>query len=223
MRTYTLACSIVVHALIVSGFVLTPIVATDELPAPRRAFDYIVVQPIAPPDIPVVPAGKPRSSNGGSFSAHAAPVSAPNQIVRDSGIDCLEPTGTGEGVPYGLPGDPNDALGSEVEAPPPPPPAPPVDRTPVRVGGTIREPQKIRNVAPVYPSIALAAGIQGTVILETVIDEDGRVRSLRVLRSVAMLDQAALDAVRQWQFTPTLLNGQPVRVLMTVTVSFDLK
>ena len=65
--------------------------------------------------------------------------------------------------------------------------------------------------------------MQGIVILEAVISETGRVRDVRVLRSIPLLDNAAIDAVRQWQFTPTLLNGQPVPIVMTVTVSFELK
>jgi TonB family protein len=94
---------------------------------------------------------------------------------------------------------------------------------PVRVGGDIREPKKIRDVKPVYPENALANKIQGIVILEAVIGLDGSVESARVLRSVPELDQAAADAVRQWQFTPTLLNGAPVPVIMTVTVNFTLQ
>jgi protein TonB len=78
-------------------------------------------------------------------------------------------------------------------------------------------------VAPIYPPVALAAGREGTVILEAVIGEDGRVRDVRVMRAVPLLDQAAMDAVRQWRFTPTLLNGQPVPVIMSVTVGFHLK
>jgi protein TonB len=61
------------------------------------------------------------------------------------------------------------------------------------------------------------------VVLEAVIGEDGRVRDVRVVRPVALLDQAAVEAVRQWRFTPTLLNGQPVPVIMNVTVGFHLK
>ena len=98
---------------------------------------------------------------------------------------------------------------------------PPADPSgPVRVGGSVREPKKTKNVPPVYPADALAAGVQGIVIIEAVIARDGSVRDARVLRSLAMLDQAALEAVRQWQFTPTYLNNMPVEVLMTVTVTF---
>ena len=73
-----------------------------------------------------------------------------------------------------------------------------------------------------YPAAAQDAKVQGVVILETLIGVDGKITNARVLRSVPMLDQAALDAVMQWEFTPTRLNGQPVPVLMTVTVQFTL-
>lgn len=93
---------------------------------------------------------------------------------------------------------------------------------PLRVGGEIKEPKKLTHVGPEYPEIARAARIQGVVILEVMIGEDGAVREARVLRPVPMLDQAALDAVLQWKYTPTLLNGQPVPIVMTVTVTFSL-
>ncbi len=92
----------------------------------------------------------------------------------------------------------------------------------MRVGGIIRAPQKVHDVAPRYPVVAQQSRVQGFVILEAVISEDGAVQSLRVLRSQPLLDAAAVEAVRQWRFTPTLLNGQPVPVVMTVTVNFRL-
>jgi periplasmic protein TonB len=83
-------------------------------------------------------------------------------------------------------------------------------------------PVKIVNVEPTYPAIAVAARKEGIVILETVIDAEGRVESVRVLRGVPLLDEAAVGAVRQWRFTPARLNCQPVPVVMTVTVNFQL-
>jgi protein TonB len=91
---------------------------------------------------------------------------------------------------------------------------------PVRVGGNIRAPMRTQFVEPVYPPTARAAGIQGVIILEIVIGEDGAVSNARVLRSIPPLDQAAIDAVRQWRFEPTLLNGVPTPVIMTATVNF---
>ena len=119
-------------------------------------------------------------------------------------------------------GDPE--AGAPV-APPPVPPAPKTaePRPPVRIGGGLIAPAKTRHVAPIYPPVALASRREGIVILEAVIAENGTVRDVRVLRSIPLLDQAAVDAVRQWQFTPTLLNGEPVPIVMTVTVNFQLR
>jgi TonB family protein len=99
-------------------------------------------------------------------------------------------------------------------------PAPPAGA--VRVGGNIRPPIRSRTVDPLYPPTAEAAGIQGVVILELHIDVDGAVSNARILRSIPLLDQAALDAVRQWRYQPTLLNGVPVPVILTATVNFTL-
>jgi protein TonB len=104
----------------------------------------------------------------------------------------------------------------------PPPPSPRARQEPIRVGSVLQAPKKTHHVAPEYPSIARSARVSGTVILEAVLAEDGSVQDVRVLRSIKLLDDAAIEAVRQWRFTPTLLNGQPQRVLMTVTVTFTL-
>jgi TonB family protein len=92
---------------------------------------------------------------------------------------------------------------------------------PVRVGGNVRAPAKIVDVAPVLPESARKAGIHGVVILELTIGTDGAVTNARVLRSIPLLDAAALEAVRQWRFEPTSLNGQPVPVILTATVPFQ--
>lgn len=116
-------------------------------------------------------------------------------------------------------------VSSTAGTPPPAPPQPgavPGAQAPLRVGGDIKEPKKIADVKPIYPEEARAARMQGIVILEILINEQGGVGDARVLRSIPMLDQPALDAVKQWRFTPTLLNGVPVSVLMTVTVNFTL-
>jgi TonB family protein len=111
-----------------------------------------------------------------------------------------------------------------------PPPPPPPDWTsqdtsdpPLRIGGTIKAPMKVKNVNPVYPQDAQDAKVQGVVIMEARIERDGTVSRARVLKSIPMLDDAAVEAVRQWEFTPTLLNGAPVPVMMTVTVNFTLQ
>ena len=91
------------------------------------------------------------------------------------------------------------------------------------MGGGIKPPARVVNVNPVYPPDAKEARVQGVVILEVLIGGDGKVEQAKVLRSIPMLDQAAMDAVRQWEFTPTLLNGEPKKVIMTVTVNFTLQ
>jgi protein TonB len=115
------------------------------------------------------------------------------------------------GVPGGIPA-----------APPPPPPPPPAPTGPVRIGGKIHAPSKLSNTAPVYPPMAKQARVEGTVILEATINAQGRVTDVKVLRGIPLLDNAAMDAVRQWRYSPTLLNGTPVPVVMTVTVNFRL-
>ncbi|HEY6361174.1 MAG TPA: M56 family metallopeptidase, partial [Vicinamibacterales bacterium] len=121
--------------------------------------------------------------------------------------------------------------------PPPPPPAPPAARPltdragavatswtegVLRVGGVVLPPVKTRHVDPAYPAAAQDAGVEGVVILEVLIDEHGTVADTRVLRSIPLLDRVAIEAVRQWEFTPTLLNGVPTPVVMTVTLKFTL-
>ena len=81
----------------------------------------------------------------------------------------------------------------------------------------------MKDVRPTYPPIAQSARVQGVVIIEATIGPSGAVQEAKVLRSIPLLDAAALDAVQQWQFTPTLLNGVPVPVIMTVTVNFTLQ
>ena len=93
---------------------------------------------------------------------------------------------------------------------------------PAGVGGRIKEPKKIVNVPPIYPEAAKREHVQGVVILEATISTSGCIRELTVLQGVRMLNAAALNAVVRWRYTPTLLDGEPVPVIMTVTVNFRL-
>lgn len=99
-----------------------------------------------------------------------------------------------------------------------------IDQTPrVRVGDGVERPRLVRRVTPVYPADARADGVQGLVILETTIGTDGKVASVDVVRRVdPRLDSAAAEAVAVWEYTPTLLNGEPVEVVMTVNVTFSI-
>lgn len=94
---------------------------------------------------------------------------------------------------------------------------------PVRVGGNIAVPMKLRDVKPAYPDAAMAQKIEGVVIVQALIGCDGKVADATILRGVPELTDAALGAVRQWEYRPTLLSGAPVPVLMTVTVTFALR
>jgi protein TonB len=140
----------------------------------------------------------------------APETAAPGAVSGPSGIS-IETPGNGpiEGV----------GLTSPPPAMPLPPPRAP---EPVHAGGLIRPPAKVVHVAPQYPAAARAARVQGVVIVQATIDQLGNVESATILRSIPLLDQAALDAVRQWKFTPTLLNDVAVPVIMTVTVNFEL-
>jgi TonB family protein len=116
------------------------------------------------------------------------------------------------------------------DAPPPPPPSAPLRSPagtdwppPVRVGGPIKVPTKVKDVKPLYPEIAQASRVQGVVIIEAMIDPSGRVAEARVLRGQPLLDDAALEAVKGWEFTPTQVEGVAVPVIMTVTVNFSLQ
>ncbi|NQT80986.1 MAG: energy transducer TonB [Candidatus Aminicenantes bacterium] len=114
--------------------------------------------------------------------------------------------------------------------PPMPPPPPPSEKQiiefaegAVRVIGEMKTPRPIKMVKPIYPKIAKQALVRGTVILSVRIDEEGRVEDVMVLRSIPLLSQAAVDAVRQWKYEPFIIEGKPCRVVFTVTVQFNLR
>ena len=144
----------------------------------------------------------------------------PRDIVPETGLENVARASAAGVVDGGEPGGAGiESIGPIETLPPPPPVAPNV---PVRLYRGTVAPQKITDVRPVYPSLAQTAHVKDMVILEAVIDARGYVTSVQVLRSVPLLDAAAVDAVRQWRYTPALLNGQPVPVVVTVTVNFSM-
>jgi len=90
------------------------------------------------------------------------------------------------------------------------------------VGG-LTEPTKLKHVPPIYPDIAIRANVYGDVVLECTVSPKGRVTDVKVIRGIPLLDEAARAAVKQWIYSPTLVDGVPVTVILTVTVKFALQ
>jgi protein TonB len=116
----------------------------------------------------------------------------------------------------GVPGGNGGGLAVEAAAPPP------AAAVPMRIGEGVDRPRKIKDVRPIYPIPARLAQVVGNVLIEATIGPDGKVQHTRVIRSIEALDQAALDAVRQWEYEPARVNGVPVAVIMVIIVSFAL-
>jgi protein TonB len=220
----TLPVSMAIHGVLVALLVIVPILTSQEMPDPTSVVRAFFVEPAAPPPPPPPPppaaaraAGAPRPSMSaptepGRFTA---PIDIPDEIQpeqsMDLGVEGGVPGGVEGGVAGGVVGGVVGGLG---DAPPP--------VAAVRVGGQIKEPRKLRDVKPTYPPIARQARIQGVVVLECTISPQGKVTDVRVTRGIPLLDPAAIEAVKQWVYTPTLLNGVPVPVIMTVTVNFRI-
>jgi protein TonB len=220
----TATLSIAAHALGLCAVVVLPILSDDTLPQAATEARAFLATPLdvapPPPPPPAAPASvaprleAPRPARSDAFTA---PVEVPAEVTPEGGLDLGVEGGVAGGVEGGVPGGVvGGVVGGLPEAPLP-------RLEPVRVGGSIREPRKFKDVQPVYPLLAVQGHVQGVVILECVVDPQGRVQEARVLRGVPLLDEAALEAVRQWVYTPTLVNGVPVSVIMTVTVNFRLR
>jgi protein TonB len=204
--------------------VVAQLLAVGPLPDPRTplAFDDVRLIQLRDVELPAPPR-RSAATTVANGSPDAAPLVAPNNIAAETGLENVHASGQAvEAVDaaIGLPGGSGDAVIGERAAVPPPPPLP---AEPVRLRRGMEAPRKIVGADPVYPPVARSARIEGIVVLEAVLDTTGHVESVRVLRSIPLLDQAAVDAVRQWQFTPTMLNGTAVPIVMTVTVDFRLR
>jgi periplasmic protein TonB len=215
---YTVPLSCLVHTTVLAVIVAIPLIVTDmTLPTPRSLMEQYVS-----PYMPIVPQPPAMRHVAPAQTTHATPgvpLVAPETIGVETGL-ISQPTDVAtagiDSITTGFGG----ATPGVIDVPPPTPVAPP---GPVVVGGHIKPPVRIKYVMPEYPEIARDSRVQGLVILEAIIDADGKVASARVLRSNPLLEQAALAAVRAWEYTPTLLNGRPTPVIMTVTVLFTLK
>lgn len=231
----SLFASIVLHAFVVGLLLVVPLIFIKGLP--QEPFVYL----LSPPPMPVIkiPSLSPPSTDrpAGRFSAGSSVFQT---SIPPEGMRPLSKIPRGIPVPrdempllIGIPGGDGDSLLSgdtAVDAgiawpsgisKPPPLPEPPQKPAPVQIG-TLEPSKLIRKVDPVYPELARRARISGTVRLEAVIDEEGNVLDVTVLSGHQALRDAAADAVKQWKYTPTVQNGEPVSILAVISVVFKL-
>jgi protein TonB len=231
-RWTTVVISASIHGAMLLAVAIATLYATDSLPAPRTVMVFVAGAPIPPPPpAPVVaevaakPAAKPvvrsvepvRSVPVVATPVAAAPLEAPVGIAAETGLEAgagtIVQAGFESGVTGGVVG--GIAGGFDTEVAPPP-------AEPVRVGGSVSAPRLLVRVPPDYPAMAAAAQMEGRVILEATVDEKGSVDDVRVLRSHAIFDAAAIEALKQWRYEPLVFNGRPVPFVLTVTLSFNL-
>jgi periplasmic protein TonB len=224
--SWAVTVSLVFQAVCLVVLILIPLIYTQALP--KAMLSTLLVAPPPPPPPPPPPQAaapvvvKPVArllSQGKLMQPRAIPKEV--AIFKEAELP-PEPAG-GSGVFGGLGG--GDILGglggggTATSAPPPPPP-PQVSR--IKQGGNVQEAKIIARPSPVYPALARQARISGQVVLHAIIGKDGTVTQLEVVSGHPLLVQAALDAVRQWRYQPTLLNGEPVEVDTTITATFSL-
>ena len=220
---WTIAGSFVAHLVVLTALLVLPVLsALDNYVVHARNVAFIVPPPPVMPAIPAPPPAKAPPTTVPDVNPNAAPPSAPREpVTHEVTVPPAGPPAGREwvigppGVPPGL-GTPESRV--VIAAPPPP-----RSSDPIRVGGNISPPARLSHVEPIYPRIAIAAKVDGTVILEATVDESGAVKDVKVLRSIPLLDRAAIDAVKRWRYTPTRLNGIAVPILLTVTVTFTLR
>jgi protein TonB len=214
--------SICIHALVLAVFATAPWWSpVSNWPMPREVMAFSESPRLASlQDIELPPATHARAPASSASATVAVPELAP--VVASTGIAEREGIIGRSGASLVETSGPGMVEGLGVPIAPQPPVQPRSQEPPHQIGGSIRPPSKIVDAAPQYPALARASRVQGMVILQATIDSRGNVESAAVLRSIPLLDQAALDAVRQWKFTPTLLNGVAIPVTMTVTVNFEL-
>jgi periplasmic protein TonB len=218
----TIAFSVMMHGVALGAIVAWQLTATTDGPSIGGVLRAWAAPP--PPGEPIVPAPPPVRAVPPSpaITPNQAPVAAAESITPEpAALPSPARPGLHDGLNTSLTVDPRAMLriGTPVGITPSAPPIP----TAVRLGGEIREPRRVFYVAPAYPVAAQAARVEGVVILEATIDETGVVRDVTVLRSRPLLDQAAIEAVSRWRYTPTYLNGLPVSVVMSVTVNFTMR
>lgn len=238
-KPFTVFLSFIIQIVLIIVLILVPLIFTDSLP--KTQLTSFLVAPPPPPPPPPPPAAvqqvKPVKVVKRQFDMGV--LTAPKEIPKDVAViveDEMPPPGAGVGVVGGVAGGvPGGTMGGVIggiiggvpsAAPPPPPPAEkPKPPTPsrIRVGGNVQEAKILNRVQPVYPPLAKQVRVSGTVRLNAVISKDGGIQDLQVVSGHPLLVQAALQAVRQWRYAPTLLNGEPVEVVTVIDVNFTLR
>jgi len=223
-KPVTVFLSILLQAVAICVLVLIPLVYTQALPSAQLRSMLTAPAPprAAPPKPPVEMKAQHIIATRRFSTALVAPTVIPKRVNNVQEIAAAPDFGVqgSTGEPSGGPdGVISNVIGSVV----PPPPAPPAKaRRPVRVATGVAEANLIRKVLPVYPPLARSARIQGTVEFTAVISKEGTIENLQLVRGHPLLVQAARDAVLQWRYRPTLLNGQPVEVVTDIIVKFML-
>jgi len=228
-KPWTVVVSMVLQVLFVSILLLIPLIYTEALP--RTMMATLLVAPPPPPPPPPPPAAAIIKVKPTVHLIQAGKLIQPKAIPKDVKIikEEAEPPDVGfsavGGVPGGVPGGSaggviGGVIGGMAGSNLPPPPKPAVSR--LKVGGNVQAAMLLNKVQPVYPPLARQTRVFGTVKLHAIIGKDGTVQQLEVLSGHPLLVQAALDAVRQWRYRPTLLNTEPVDVDTTIDVIFSL-
>jgi protein TonB len=222
-KPWTVVVSLVFQTICVGIFILIPLIYTEALPKTMMATLLVAPPPPPPPPPPPAPATIVRVKP----QAHlmdAGKLVAPKMIPKDIKIirEEAEPDmgGASGGVPGGVAGGSLGGVMGGIIGGGPAPPKPTAAR--IRQGGSVQAALLVNKVQPVYPPLARQTRISGTVRLHAIISKSGTVESLEVLSGHPLLVRAAMDAVQQWKYKPTLLNGEPVEVDTTIDVIFSL-
>jgi protein TonB len=222
-KGWAVATSAALQAACLPILIIIPLLYTEALP--KIIYNSVLVAPAAPAPRPPAQAGSPRARPAGVRLLKGGGLIQPARIPRTVGlIDEPElPTeATAETGTTGF-GSALDLFNVASDSPEPvSPPAPPAVPQRVPVTSTIQAARLVSRVQPIYPPLARQSRIEGSVVLHAVINKDGEVSELQVLSGHPLLVKAALDAVRQWRYSPTLLSGQAVEVETTITVTFVL-
>ena len=224
-RGRTTTFSFALQAVIIGVMILIPLMFTEALPK-ALTMTFLAAPPPPPPPPPppaaVVHVKKIETDIINNQLRTPTKIPKKVEIIKEEEAPPPQMEGVMGGVPGGVPGGSmGGVMGSIIGGTPVAVPRVAVQR--VRVSQGVVTGLKIRDVKPAYPPMAKIARVQGSVVLAAIIGKDGTIQNLRVISSASpLLNQAAVEAVKQWRYKPYILNGEPVEVDTTVTVTFTL-